>query len=295
MLRILGACGKWNPARMGAASFVLTGLGAPEILSPMPFTPRSFPAALAPALLCFLALTPGLRAQVTEVPQTIEPGRVLIRMDAISFGAQQDTSAPNEYQALALGTTVVSAGITDTFDVEFGAQLFLHDTFTEDGAGHSESGVGDFELRTKWTFWRDPSSGQEAAVIPYVIVPTGSSVGDTSRGGGLIVPWSMDVAAGLKAGAMLEWDELRNEANTRYDTRWYGSAFAQFAVLGRASVYGESTLSVSTAGSSADTGTVGAGATLSVSGNFKWDFEVSRVIGPGRNQWNQDLRFTWRL
>ncbi len=275
---------------------MLTAPAAPEILSAMPFTPRSFTAALAPALLCLLGFPAGLRAQVTEVPQTIDPGHVLVRMDAISFGAQQDAAAPNQYQALALGTTVVSAGITSTLDVEFGAQLFLHDTFTTAGASHSESGIGDLQLRTKWTFWSDPSSGEAAAVIPYVIVPTGSSgVGDTARGGGLIVPWSMDVVGGLKAGAMLEWDELRNEANTRYDTRWYGSAFAQFALLGTVSIYGESTLSASTAGTSADSGTVGAGATLSVSSNFKWDFEVSRVIGPGRNQWNEDLRFSWRL
>lgn len=262
----------------------------------MPLTPRSLPATLAPALLAALAFTPALRAQVTEVPQTIEPGHVLVRMDAISFGAQQDTAAPNQYQALALGTTILSAGITDTFDIEIGTQLYLRDTFTTAGAQHTDSGVGDFQARVKWTFWSNPSSGEAAAVIPYVIVPEGpSGVGSTAKGGGIIVPWSMDVVGGLKAGAMFEWDELRNQADTRYDTRWYGSAYAQFALLGKVSVYGESTLSVSTAGTSADSGTVGAGATLSLSGNFRWDYEVSRVIGPGRNQWNQDLRFTWKL
>jgi hypothetical protein len=53
-------------------------------------------------------------------------------------------------------------------------------------------------------------------------------VGNDSLEYGLIVPWSMDVAAGTKAGAMVEWDELRNEANTRYDTRWYGSAYMKW-------------------------------------------------------------------
>jgi hypothetical protein len=59
--------------------------------------------------------------------------------------------------------------------------------------------------------------------------------------------------------------------------------------------YAEATLGLSTAGSSSDTGTVGAGATLSVSKDFQWDFEVSKVIGPGRNQWTEVLRFRWKI
>src|ERR1700685_2352010 len=157
----------------------------------MPSPTRAAPAALAAGLLAALALAPALRAQVTEVPQTIEPGGVLIRMDAISFGAEQDTSAPNQYKALALGTTIVSAGITDSVDLEVGAELFLRDTFSTDGSEHTDSGIGDLMFRPKWTFWKDPSSGQEAAIIPYVMVPTDSSaVGNNSLEGGVILPWS---------------------------------------------------------------------------------------------------------
>jgi len=233
---------------------------------------------------------------VTEVPQTIEPGHVLMRMDAISFGIKPDTSEPNQYKALALGTTIVSAGITDTFDFEAGAQLFLRNTFATSGADHTDSGVGDVQLRAKWTFWSDPSSGEAAAVIPFVMVPVNSSaVGNNYTQGGIIIPWALQTPAGLKAGAMIELDELRNEANTRYDTRWYGSAYARWSLAHTASVYGEATLSASTEGSSSTTGTMGAGATLSISNNFEWDFEMSRVLGQGRNQWTQVLRFRWRI
>jgi len=233
---------------------------------------------------------------VTEVPQTIDAGHVLMRVDAISFGAVQDTSAPNQYKALAVGTTVISAGVTDSFDFEFGAQLFLRDTYATDGSDHTDSGIGDITLRPKWTFWRDPSSGQEAAVIPYIMIPTNSSaVGNDSLQGGIIVPWSMDVGAGFRTGAMIEWDELRNVANTRYDTRWYASAVAQWNLAGTLGAYAETTLSVSTEGSSTDVGTVGGGATLNASKDFQWDFEVSRVIGSGRNQWTEVLRFRWKL
>jgi hypothetical protein len=259
----------------------------------MPSRPRFAPAALVTALL---ALVPALRAQVTEIPQTIGPGALLIRMDAISFGAEQDTSAPNQYKALAVGTTLVSAGITSSFDFEFGAQLFLRDTFSRGGSEHTDSGIGDLTLRPKWTFWKDPDSGQEAAFMPYLLVPTHSSaVGNNALEGGVIIPWSRDIAAGLKAGAMIQWDVLRNEANTRYDTRWYASADIKWSLGDRVGAYAETTASLSTAGTGADSGMVGAGVNLNASGNFQWDLEFSRVIGSGQNQWTEVLRFRWKV
>jgi len=253
------------------------------------------PAVLGSILLA-VACRPGLRAQVTETPVTIAPGSVLMRMDAISLGLEPDSAEPNQYRALALGTTIVSAGLTDSVDVEAGTQLFLRNTFSTSGSDHTQSGVGDFTLRTKWTFWRDAPSGEEAAVIPYVVVPVNSSVvGNDFVEGGVILPWARDFGGGFRAEAMAEWDEFRNVSNTRYDTRWYGSAVAQWDFGGRIGAYSEATLGLSTAGSSSDTGTLGAGATLSLSKDFQWDFEASKVVGSGRNQWTETLRFRWKI
>jgi hypothetical protein len=252
--------------------------------------------AAAGSILFMAACGCELRAQVTVSPQTIEPGGVLMRMDAISLGLEPDSSAPNQYRALAVGTTLVSAGITDSFDVEIGTQLFLRDSFSTNGIEHTQSGIGDFTLGPKWTFWRDPSSGEEAAVMPYVIVPVNSNAGgNDSVEGGVIVPWARDIAAGFKAEAMAEWDELRNVSNTRYDARWYGSAAADWDLGGKVGAYAEATVSLSTAGSSSDVATVGGGAKLAVSKNFQWDFEVSRVVGSGRNAWTEVLRFRWKI
>jgi hypothetical protein len=274
---------------------VVTGPAAVLSLTRMPSRLHMLPAALAAALLA-VACAPGLRAQVTEVPQTIEPGGILLRMDAISLGIQPDTSAPNQYRALGLGTTLVSAGITSTVDVEVGTQLFIRDTYSTGGEDHTESGIGDVLLQPKWTFWKDPSSGQEAAIIPYVMLPTDSSaVGNDSLEYGVILPWSVDIAPGMKAAAMVEWDELRNVANTRYDTRIYGSAYIKWDLGGKLGAYAETTLSDSTAGSSTFAGTLGGGATLSASKDFEWDFEASRVLGSGRSAWAEVIRFRWKI
>ena len=262
----------------------------------MPAHLRSIRVLPAAALLSVVFSVPGLRAQVTEVPQTISPGSVFMRMDAISLGIKPDTTAPNQYKAVALGTGLLYAGLTNTLDAEVGAQLFLHDTFSRAGSNQTESGVGDLTLRTKWEFLHDPASGESAAIIPYVMVPTNSkAVGNNSVEGGLILPWSVDIAAGTKAAAMVEWDEFRNVANTRYDTRWYGSAYLKWDLGQVFGAYAEATLSESTAGSKSFAGTLGGGATLSVSKDFQWDFEESKVLGPGKSAWTEVLRFRWKI
>jgi hypothetical protein len=255
------------------------------------------PATSLLALAFYVALAPVLRSQVTEPAQTIEPGAILMRMDAISLGVDPQTTAPNQYKAVAVGTTIVSFGVTDAVDMELGAQLFLRNTYTSDtGEDQTHSGVGDLTFRPKWTFWKDPSSGQEAAIVPYVLVPTNSSaVGNNKVEGGLILPWSMDIATGTKAGAMVEWDEFRNISNTRYDTRWYGSAYFKWDLGDTFGAYAETTLSDSTAGSSTASETLGGGATLSLSKHFTWDLEVSKVFGSGRSSWAEVLRFRWKI
>ena len=275
---------------------MVTGPPGEASLPRMPDTRWFIRPHFLAAVLIALAFTPLLRSQVTETTQTIEPGGLLLRVDAISLGIDPETSAPNQYKALALGTTILSAGLRNTVDLEFGTQFFVRDTFSEAGNDQTQSGIGDVMIRPKWTFWRDPSSGQAAAVIPYVMLPTNSkAVGNDSVEWGVIVPWSMDIAAGTKAAAMIEWDELRNVANTRYDTRMYGSAYLKWQLGTTLGAHAETTLSDSTEGSSTFAGTVGGGATLAVSHGFEWDLEVSRVLGSGRSAWTEVLRFRWKI
>ncbi len=233
---------------------------------------------------------------MTEVPQTIPPGEFLVRMDAFSFGLKPNTPLPNQSQALALGSTLLSTGITPDLDIEAGSQLYLRETFTAGGRDHTQSGVGDLSLRLKWGFWNDSAIGQAAAFIPFVLVPTNSSVeGTSAASGGLIIPWSLTTSWGPTVGAMVEWNELRNASNTGYDTGLYGTVYTEINLLRRLAIYGELTGNAATAGGASDTGTAGGGATLTLTKNFLLDYEISRVLGPGRNDWNQVLRFRWKL
>ena len=237
-----------------------------------------------------------LRAQVTEIPQTIEPGRFLVRMDAISIGFNRDTTEANKYTALGLASTILSTGITSDFDVQVGAQLYLRQTYQYRGTNSTHSGLGDVSFRAKWTFWRDGPNGAAAAVIPYVKVPTHrGGVSNDHIEGGFIVPWATALGAGTKAGAMFQWDVLRNDLNNGYDSRWFVSGYVQRDLTQAIGVYGETTMAVSSASSSSFAGTLGGGATLSVSKNVQWDYGLSRGLGGSATDWVHVLRLRWKF
>jgi hypothetical protein len=181
-----------------------------------------------------LALLAGtLRAQVTEVPQTIEPGKFLLRMDAVTVGINRDKLEPAKYTALGLASSILSIGMTRDVDVQIGRSSFSAETYQYRGGSSTRSGWGDTAFRTKWTFWRNDAAGEALAVIPYVKIPSNvSGIGNNHVEGGFIVPWSKVLGAGSSAGAMAQWDILRNDLNNGYDSRWFVSAFVRQHVFG---------------------------------------------------------------
>ena len=235
-----------------------------------------------------------LHAQVTETPQTIEPGKFFLRMDAVTVGVNRDTSEPNSFTALGLASSILSIGMTENVDVQVGAQFFVRQTYQFRGARSSRSGWGDTSFRTKWRFWRDATGGAQAAVIPYVKLPSkATGIGNNHVEGGLIVPWSKSLGPGSEAGAMAEWDVVRNDQNNGYDSRWFASAYVRQHIGGGFGAYAESTLAASSASSSSFVGTAGAGVTFDFSKQTQLDYGVSRGLGGRATDWINVLRLRW--
>ncbi|MSU64917.1 MAG: transporter [Opitutus sp.] len=245
-------------------------------------------------ILLFLAARLG--AQVTETPQTIAPGSFFVRMDAISVGVNRDRIEPSRYNALGLASTILSTGLTRDVDLEVGVQFFLRQTFQTSRGRTSRSGRGDLILRSKWTFWRDPGRGAAAAVIPYLKLPSSTGgVGNNHTEGGFIVPWSMALGSGTEMGAMGQWDVLRNDANTRYDSRWFVSGFARQHIFGSLGAYAETTFAVSSASASTFTGTLGGGLTFDLKDKLQLDYGLSRGLGRQATDWINVLRLRWEF
>jgi len=172
----------------------------------------------------------------------------------------------------------------------------VRETYQLHGNRDTRTGLGDSTLRTKWVFWRDEARGMAAAVIPYVKIPSSTGgVGNNHTEGGLIVPWSMALGTDTVAGAMAEWDFLRNDANDGYDSRWFASGFLRQHLVGAIGVYGEATLAISSASAASFAGTLGGGATYDVSKSLQFDYGISRGLGRRATDWTNVLRIRWEF
>lgn len=238
--------------------------------------------------------TPALVAQVTELPQTVAPGRVLVRMDGLKLSFDRADAAGNTYDAVGVASTTFRAGLTTSVDLQVGLDFFVRERIQFRGVRNSHSGLGDVSLRFKWTFWRDDKIGAAAAVLPYVKFPTGSGgVGTDAVEGGIILPWAMKTGEGVTAGAMFQWDMVRNDAANGYDARWYASGFMQRELTKTITVYGEATLEASSTGLSNWAGTIGVGALWRMSRSLQFDYELQRGLNDRAAAWTHIWRVNW--
>lgn len=231
----------------------------------------------------------GVRAQITEHPATVAPGSFLLEMDALSLTL--DKEGGGRYTAVGAGSVFLSTGLTQNWDVQVGAELFISQKFEAGGFSERNTGVGDLYVRTKYRFYENTETGTMAAILPYVKIPTNSGgVGNDAVEGGFIVPWSTSLLGGFHCDVMAELDFLRNDSDDGYDTFWYASASLSRALAGALGLYGEVAVGKSS-GASATEGIMGVGVTLSVSDKAWWDFAVYKGISSGAADWNHVIRF----
>jgi len=236
------------------------------------------------------------RAQVTETPETVAPGHFLVKVDALSIATNIHESAGGTSSAVAVGRTFLTTGLTDSLDVQVGADMFVSQKYERGGFADRNTGFGDLYLRAKWTFWRDGFSA--VAFMPYVRLPT--STGDTGGPGlqgGVIVPWATMLPSGGEFRAMAQVDLLRQAGDNGYDVTWTATVALVQPLTSLLKFYGEATVGKATSGLTwAGTpwaGMIGGGLQVHLSPFYWWDFAVYRGIARGAPAWSPVVRVNW--
>lgn len=235
-----------------------------------------------------LAATLSLKAQLTEVPETVAPGRFLFEIDAVSLHLERDGG--DRATGLIMGSTFVTTGLTGDWDLQLGVDLFHSHKVTLSGASERKTGIGDVYVRTKWRFFEDKTTGTSIALLPYVKLPTNSGgVGNGFVEGGLIVPFRVALPAGLDFNAMSGIDVHRNEEDEGFDPHWHASAQLGFSLTSTLSLYAEAYLAKSSDGSPWES-TLGAGIVFQPREGLSWDLALYRGVTSGATDWNPVLR-----
>lgn len=236
-------------------------------------------------LLCGVA---GLRGQITELPETVAPGKFCLEMDALTLTV--DREAGGSFTGFGAATTFVTTGLSANWDIQLGAEFFISQKYEEGGFTERSSGIGDVYVRTKWRMFDDPETGTALAVIPYVKIPTNSGgVGNHSVEGGVILPWRTTLAGGFDLSAMAEVDFLRNTDDNGYDVNWYASAALSRSLTKVIGFYAETALAKSS-GVAGTQGLLGGGLTWAVSDAITWDVAAYRGLSRSAPDWNYTVR-----
>lgn len=240
-----------------------------------------------------LGLAGSLRGQLTEWPVTVEPGHFLLEVDALTLTLDREPG--QKYTAFGAGSVFLTTGLTDRWDLQVGAELFLSQKYENGGLTDRDSGVGDIYVRTKWRFYEAADTYTSVALLPYVKIPTNSGgVGNDSLEGGLIVPFVTQLTGDFELIAMAKVDFLRNDNDDGYDSYWFGSMAVSHSVTKLAGAYAELAVAKSSGGAPWE-GTFGAGVTVTVGKLAWWDFAVYHGLSDGAADWSTVVRFNWGI
>lgn len=230
-------------------------------------------------------------AQITEWATTVAPGRFLLEVNAISLTVDREPGL--KYTAFGAASTFLTTGLTSNLDLQVGAEFYISQKFDAAGLTERQSGIGDVYVRAKYRFYESHDTSTAIAVLPYVKIPTNSGgVGNDSVEGGIIIPLQAQLIGGFDFAAMAELDFLRNDADDGYDSYWFASASLTRKIASAIGLYGEAAVAKSSGGAPWE-GTLGVGATLSVSEHTWWDFALYRGLSRGAADWNQVVRFNF--
>lgn len=166
-----------------------------------------------------------LAAQVTEAPTTVAPGQWLVEADLVSVAYDRHTYQRDgvHFRSTYLGSTLLSTGLVERLDVQFGLELWREEQATSNGAVERGRGLGDAWLRAKWNFAGDEATGPAWALLPYVKLPLADeTIGNGHTEPGMALVYGRPLAGGKALNGMIGLDWLDDGDGTRSPTG-YGS------------------------------------------------------------------------
>lgn len=134
------------------------------------------------------------RPDATESPITVDAGHYQIEASLFDWGRER---SDDTYTVMS---TNLKAGLTDNTDIQF-----VFDSYVWEEASGGE-GFGDVTARFKWNLWGNDGGDTAFALFPFVKIPTGTALSNGEWEGGLILPFSVDLAEGWGLGLMAEID-----------------------------------------------------------------------------------------
>ncbi len=237
------------------------------------------------------------RPDITESPYTVNPGRVQLELDFISF--TEDEDALEERDFFAILPTNFKVGLLHHTDLQLVFEPYIVDEVRDKSTTLSErrSGIGDVTLRLKQNLWGNDGGASALAVMPFLTLPTSrTNLGADGVEAGLIIPFALELGERESLGLMAEFDLFTDELNN--DS--YHVEFVNTAVIGID--FNESWgmflefVSIATTEEDGDwQGLANTGFTYALSDNFQLDGGIAVGVNDDAPDWSPFIGMAVRI
>jgi len=161
------------------------------------------------------------RPDVTESPHSVAPGFFQVEMSFFDYA--MDRNGPDRLNNWVIGSLNLKYGITQNNDLQFIINMHSRQRTSGLGGHDLASGFDDLTLRWKHSFWGNDGGPTSLAIIPFLTMPTHGEIGSNGWGGGLVMPFSVDLSSRVSLGLMAQCDLAPDLDTAGTDLEWLGT------------------------------------------------------------------------
>lgn len=175
------------------------------------------------------------RPDATESPRTVDAGAVQLELGFFQYTHDSRNSSADTTSTLELlGPSNLRVGVLNNAEFQIIFTPYVREETTPDGttATTVAEGPSDLTLRFKVNLWGNDDGSTALGVLPFITIPTGSSVSSDHVEGGVALPFGWDFAEGFSLGLMAELDAVFSDVTTNTELAFLTTAVVGFDIYG---------------------------------------------------------------
>jgi hypothetical protein len=234
----------------------------------------------------------------TESPYTVDAGHFQVEMTLFGRSSYEEELEGVDYKFewWSVGPLNLKAGLLNNLEVQLILEPYNHAVESEVGFSRVESeGFGDTTLRFKFNLWGNDHGRTALALIPYGKFPTSEDgVGNDYFEGGMVLPFSAELTAGLYLGLTSQFSAARSEGEDSYHAVYQNSISLAADLFWNLDGYVEFFSSVSTEQDTEWVGTVNTGLAWWLTDDFQLNTAVDVGVTRSADDWFVSFGAAWR-
>ena len=180
------------------------------------------------------------RPDVTESPKTVDAGAVQLEISFFEYLHDSDNTSAEKTDSLLLAFSNVKVGLLNNVDLQIVFAPYVRDETRPDAGPTTVSeGFSDVVVRLKINFWGNDEGDTALGILPFIKIPTGTSLSNGRVDAGIALPFGWDINEKVELGVMPQLDLVYNDSTGTHDLGLLFSTVLGFEIWGPVAGYVE--------------------------------------------------------